>query len=723
MPRARLLSTNFTAGEFDPRLIGRSDIKFYFNAGEIVRNVIIVPQGGAEIRPGSRYTWTVPDIPEVDGGGISNIRLAEFQFNTEQTYLIAFHHKTITIFREGSVVASVVSPYSSADLVAAETEGGDLVSSGIYWTQSKDTMIIFHEGYPIKKLVRQGSHSSWAISNFELSNVPRFDFGEVYTDPDEIGIDEVHEIEFPNPGSQGNWVEGDTFTLIVEDEESENIRFLSNADALAASLQSELRAMKNTSGDGITVTHDGDGSSSTVDVTFTVTFTGADGQRPWGTIFNRVVSSQQVPSIDTFITTRGRLPGELVWSDARGYPRCGAFFQGRLWVAGTPSLPHWVWSSRVAAEGDFNTELFSDDYGIAVQADTTDVPAFTAIFPGRHLQVFSRSGEFYIPASEGSAVTPANVSLRRTTSRGCKPGLRVFDVDGGTHFVQRKGNALRELIFADVEQAYQATNLSLLSSHLMRDPVDFAVRKSTSTTDADYEFFPNSDGTLAVFCTLRTQEVNAMTLWKTEGDYVAVGVALDEVFFAVKRNIDGVDRLFIEQMDRELTVDCALSGDDDVSISLQHLPNTDIEHILDGSIQQKITSDASGNLTFARPSITNWSAGIRFKAPHDDHPELIWIVKTLPVEIQLPEGATLGRKRRIVNISVRLRETSALTLNQSVIPFQSFGSGLLDQTIEPFTGVKHIRGLLGWDYEGCITIGSPTSLRGEILGLSYGVSV
>lgn len=723
MPRVHQLKTNFVAGEFDPQLLARSDIKHYYNAGERVRNAIVIPQGGVSIRPGSKYLWEVPEIPAGDGGGQSNVRLIEFKFNTEQTYLIALHHKTITIFRNDAVVATLVSPYSSSDLVASETSGGDLVTSGVYWTQSKDTVLLFHESYPIKELKRTGSHTSWSIGDYTLKNVPRFDFGETYTDPDEIGVDEVQEVSFPAPGSQGDWTQGDTFALLLEDEQSENIEFDHDADTIAANMQSALREMPNTSASGITVTHNGASGATTITVTFTVTFSGDDGDRPWGSIYYQTISAEQIPTIDIVVTTKGQYPGETVFSATRGYPRCGTFFQGRLWVAGTPSLPHWVWASRVGGHNDFNSDLFKDDYGIAAPADADDVPAFTAIYPGRHLQFFSRSGEFYVPVSDRQAITPANVALRRTTSRGCKPGLRVFEVDGATHFIQRRGGALREMIFADAEQAYQANNISLLSPHLMRDPVDFALRRSTSTTDADYEFMVNDDGTLTVFCTLRTQEVNAMTLWKTAGDYIAVGVVLEEVYFAVKREIDGTDRTFIEKMDDDLTVDCGLTGSAGATGTLAHLPSTEIEHLLDGVIQQALTSTAAGVVTFARSAVTDWQAGLRFAAPDDDYPDLIWLVKTLPIEVELQDGTTLGRKRRIVNVSARLHNTSALTLNNKIISFQNFGETLLDQKIAPFTGVKNIRGLLGWDFDGSVVLGSGISLKGTILGLSFAVSV
>ncbi|HKY45784.1 MAG TPA: hypothetical protein VJM50_22020, partial [Pyrinomonadaceae bacterium] len=101
----------------------------------------------------------------------------------------------------------------------------------------------------------------------------------------------------------------------------------------------------------------------------------------------------------------------------------------------------------------------------------------------------------------------------------------------------------------------------------------------------------------------------------------------------------------------------------------------------------------------------------------------IWGIITLPFETQLPDGASMGRKRRVVNADVRVYETTALIVNGTEIAFQEFGIDALDTPIAPFTGVKRARGFLGWDYEGKVTMGHSISKKATILGLSYSVSI
>ena len=720
MARLRELKTNFVGGEQDPLLRARSDVKAYYNGAEYLRNVIVLPQGGVQSKPGTRYLWTVPEIPEVDGGGLSDVRMFEFQFSTDQTYLFLFHHKALTIFRDQAPVATVVTPYNSWDLRAELTSEGDLISSGINVTQSRDTMLVFHQSYQIRQIKRQGSHTAWTVGLYAIKNMPIFDFGDVvYTN----GVNEVQQMTFPNPGTQGDWIAGDTFKLILEDEKTDNIQWVNAGSIMAGRVQAALRKLPNTSATGITVINTGP-EDLAAGGGLVITFGGDDGKRPWGALFYETISTAQVPSISVLVVTEGVRPGENVWSATRGWPRCGCFFGGRLWVAGTKFLPNTVWASRAGDQSDFNTKRIAPDYGISATTDTDDVPAFINIFAGRHLQLFSTAAEFYIPISETEPVTPENIVLRRTTSRGSRPGLRVFEVDGATHFIQRRGRALREFLFADVELAYQANNISLLASHLIRDPVGFALRRSSSTEDADYEFMANIDGTMTVFCTLRTQEVNAMALWDTKGLYDDVAVVLDEVYFSIVRDVDGTNVKMIEIMDSSITLECAVKGAAGSSATLAHLPNTEIEYKVDDFIRPLQTTDEDGLVTFDKVATESYVAGLRFKEPLPDiAPGLLWVVGTLPVEVQLQDGASAGRKRRIVDASIRLHETTALVINGNDIAFRQFGVDALDTPVVPFTGFKQVKGFLGWDHEGKLMMGSDVSTKATILGVAYNVSI
>src|SRR5690606_8737003 len=212
MATLKQMKTNFVAGEIDPLMIARPDIKHYHNGAKKMRNVVAIPQGGFRTRPGSRY------LHQVAAG---KVRMASFQYTSDEAYLFVFTHNLLTIFYDDAPVATLVTPYSNNHLVSQFRANGELVSAGINWTQSLDQFIVYHESVKPRIIKRGGSHSSWTIEAASFDNMPRVDFGGTYTN----GVDEVQRLEFPYRADSGAiWRGGDTFVLVLEDEETDPIQ-------------------------------------------------------------------------------------------------------------------------------------------------------------------------------------------------------------------------------------------------------------------------------------------------------------------------------------------------------------------------------------------------------------------------------------------------------------------------------------------------------------------
>lgn len=713
MATLKQMKTNFVSGEIDPKMIARSDIKHYHNAARYMRNVVSLPQGGFSTRPGTTFMDKLP---------ASNVRLAAFQYTTDEAYLFVFTPLKVSIYYEGSKVAEVATPYTADQLVSSYDVSGRMLGAGINWSQTLEEMIVYHESHAPRIIKRGSSHSSWTIATAAFDNIPRFDFGAVYTN----GVNEVQKMAFNyRSGSGGNWTDGDTFVLILEGEETDTILVTVNnsSTTMASRIQSALRQLPNVFGSGITVT----ATNANVNIDqsdYIVTFGGRDGQRPWGVMGYRVMSSIETPNVGITMQTRGERPGEPAISNARGWPRCGVFYQGRHWMAGSKSLPNTVFVTRAATDWDLNNKKLTDDYGFMYSSDTDDVPIFLNIYAGRHLQLFSTAGEFYVPISDREGVTPKNMALRRTTSRGMKAGTRVHEVDGATLFVQAGGSGLIEFIFADAEAAYQANSISVLASHLMENPLAMTLRKATSTDSADLIFMPNPNGSMTVFCTLRTQEVNAFTLWETKGKYKDACAVYDDVYFAVTRVIDDQEFLFIEQMDDRISVDCGIVYGASSDALLSWLPNSGVSIVLDDAVQQDQVTGSDGSLTYDRPAVREAIIGLPWpEVMPDKYPKYKWVVETLPVDAELQDGVMFGRKRRIVKVSFRMHETNGLVVNNSRVAMRHYGAGLLDKPNPRTSDIKTMAGFLGYDYDGKVSFGETTPTQSTVLALSWAVSV
>lgn len=423
------------------------------------------------------------------------------------------------------------------------------------------------------------------------------------------------------------------------------------------------------------------------------------------------------------------------WSETRGYPRCGTFFQSRLWMAGSKERPDTVFASQSDDVFNFDIGTGLDDEAIDKTILSDTLVSFHQLYPGRHLYAFGDKAEFYSENSENEILTPSNFALRATTRAGSKIGVKVYEVDGAVLFVQRGGAVVREFIFTDNEAAYLASNISLLSSHLIRTPVDTSLRQAIEDDDADIYFVVNSDGTMATFTTLRTQDISAWMMQHTEGSYLACAVDLDEVFHVVQRTIGGTAKNFIEEWDDDLMVDAAVSGTVSVattSISgLDHLEGETVEAVLD-SINHGTFTVSSGAITVPSFSST-YQVGLAFPDVTDDQDivaddtveltdKQVLIVE-LPVEGDLPDGTVANKKKRVTDVGLILHQTRHLELNGDDLVFRKLGAGILNDPIPLFTGTYREAGLLGWTLEGAVQLSQDRAGEFELLGIVKEVSV
>jgi len=165
------IQTNFTAGEFDPLLRARIDLDQYRAAAKELTNVICLPQGAVQRRPGLQYIDTIPAAANPQNG----VRLQSFEFSTEQQYVFLFVSNRLYIYKLGVLVTNINgSGNDYLDLSATGISSSNL--SELYFSQSADTMIICQEDMNPVTITRGASHSSWTVSNLTLEYIPKYAF-------------------------------------------------------------------------------------------------------------------------------------------------------------------------------------------------------------------------------------------------------------------------------------------------------------------------------------------------------------------------------------------------------------------------------------------------------------------------------------------------------------------------------------------------------------------
>ena len=486
MSRVTLYQSNFTQGEIDPLVQGRIDIQQYASALDRAKNVLVMPQGGFERRPGSKFMF---DLTSHLGSytTLAGIRLIPFEFSTTQSFMLLFVKKTtsdVRMFVFANQVQITNINGSGNDYLSINM--GDIDLSKVNFTQSADTLILVQEDMAPRSIVRGGTNATWTHATISLTS-PFYNFTTATTNPSATITPDAVDGTVKVTASSG---------VFTTDHVNQYIN-VSNGFGRAKIIEYE--------------------SSTVVKTMVEVPFFQAS-----------VAIASGAWELETGYVE--------IFSASKGYPRTCTFHEGRLYFGGSKSLPNAVFGSKV---GDFynfrSSEGLADD-AVFVIISTDSLNSINAIRSGRDLQIFTSSGEFFIPQSTLDPITPTNIVIKTSTKRGIKEAVAPVGVEGGTFFIQSSGKALREFLFSDSDLNYNSNNVSLLSSHLLKSPVKMAMRRATSTDDGDLLMVVNgTDGTMAVYSLLRPQNVTAPTEFVTNGSYLDVAVDIEDIYTVTKR--------------------------------------------------------------------------------------------------------------------------------------------------------------------------------------------
>jgi hypothetical protein len=203
---------------------------------------------------------------------------------------------------------------------------------------------------------------------------------------------------------------------------------------------------------------------------------------------------------------------EQVFNAINGYPACGTFHQQRLYLAGTPEIPSGLWGSAIGDFFNFGLGTALDRDGIFINVGQENGVSVRHLVSGKHLQIFTEVGEFYVPRQDGQPITPLTITVDKQTPFGSLD-VQPVSLDGATIFLQKSKTAVREFIYSEAERSYNANPLSLAASHMLKTPRDMAVLYGTSTRPEQYAFLVNTDGSMAVFYSARVERLAGWARW------------------------------------------------------------------------------------------------------------------------------------------------------------------------------------------------------------------
>lgn len=679
------LQSNMNRGELDPRLEGRTDLEAYYNGLSYASNVVALPLGGIKKRPGMEY---LGDIVYASDG--TNARLEAFSFSVDVNYLLVFSDLRMQVYKNGVLMTNLNG--SGNDYIVTPWDVDEI--SDFDYIQSADTIIITHEDFAPRSIVRS-SDTTWTLSTLALTNVPQYDFNDA-SSPTPSDCIQILTFNNSNPN--------DRFKLSLEGILTDEIVLGSTTAtgyaATAAAIKEELYSLPNVPNNYVSVV----GNHTTT--SFSINFT-SSAANTWDAINVTPVYAQNVNFVvNTAITQPGVNRAEDVWSATRGWPRTVTFHEGRLFFGGSKSRPQTIWGSNVNDYFNFKTRKGFDDEAVSATLDTDQINTIQGIFSNRRLQVFTSGGEFYVPSSP---ITPENISVPMQSQYGSKR-VRPVSIDGVTLFAQRTGKSIVQYVYLDEFQANQATSASILSNHLIQDPVKMAVSRGTSDDDVNYVYIVNDIGNMIVFNTLSVQGVAGFTRWDSApgvwSEIKSVAVVDNEVYLAVQRTINGSNVIQIEMQNDTLNTDGSvlLSGAHGSVTGLTHLEGEDVVIKVDGANRATQTV-SSGEVTIDPASTTSVEVGLQYTP----------LIRTMPLNNNLQNGPNAYAKKKIVRVALNLYLSNGIIVQSQRIADKTIGVNQFNAPL-PYTGLKQVY-LSGYTREAQISITQDTPFGFTVLNV------
>lgn len=388
------------------------------------------------------------------------------------------------------------------------------------------------------------------------------------------------------------------------------------------------------------------------------------------------------------------------------YPRSIAFFEGRMFLGGSPQRPVTVWGSK---PGDYT----NFEFGTGQPDDAMELPlakhgTIQWLQSNERLFVGLDTGEHIIYGT-GGVIAPDNAQTDQQSAYG-SAAIHAKIIEEQVVFIDTQARIARGMQYSDAQGTYSSTNLTFQAEHITHAR---AREFRYGNSPAGKMYLPLFDGTMAI-CSI---ELDQRTLgWykvETEGEIVSCTVVkelgYDVLWIAVVR--DG--ELFIERTDieYEIFMDAYKTVTEPVETNVffgfDHLIGQVVQVVADGAVHPDVLVAGDGSITLQEPIVaTTVTAGYGFLA------ELI----TLPQMMDTQTGNTLNHLKRYNQIFMYLLDSPRPDVNDQVLYTRSPQTPM-DTVEPPETGVVDFFNDTGWDKPAEIKVSQPLPVNLNILAL------
>ncbi|RWI22880.1 MAG: hypothetical protein EOQ92_18370 [Mesorhizobium sp.] len=243
---------------------------------------------------------------------------------------------------------------------------------------------------------------------------------------------------------------------------------------------------------------------------------------------------------------------EGIWSDKQGWPGAVAFDKGRLGWAGKS---RFIFSVSDDYE-NFDPTTEGDAGPINRTLGSGPVDTINFMLSLSRPIIGTPGAEFSIKSTSfDEPLTPQNAQAGTPSTQGSRQGVAAVKIDGRGIFAQRSGKRLFELVFSPDTYEYSPRDLTLLCPDLTGSAkvVGMATQRQPDTRDHVWL----DDGTVVLLTYEPSEDVTCWSRFSMGGDGFVEGVSVlpgedeDQVFYRVRRTVNGSTVRYLEKMAME----------------------------------------------------------------------------------------------------------------------------------------------------------------------------
>lgn len=571
-----LRQTNFSGGELDPKLWGRTDLPKFAVGLRRMRNFFPSKHGAAVSRPGTTFIGLAK--------ASAAHRFIGFVYSDSQSYALEFGEHYIRFHSDGGTVEVAGIPYEVVTTYAA----ADLAR--LQWAQTGDILTITHPSYPPMEL-RRLAHDSWTLTEVVFSAIaPYFasvdNPADVTNGPKIVAPLPVADVSHParewiwkvtvvaQDSSTGNIFETLPFTVNRSydggADDSPSFPLVDNNIAVYPDRAVTLRRSEPA---GLV------SQSPGWDTYKTLAFNYYRGR---GDVFGFVGQTKTREFIDVgqepdyaIQPPTGSNPfliydnhGTLIRTER---PTTVAFFQERRVFGGTAERPATVLTSSTGNYVDFDEHtIHTAGEALVYELAARKREDIRSLLVASRLLIFTNASVWSMAGVQGSPLDFDSVDARVEEEIGIS-FLPPLLVDGAVLFSRAKGAGVRGLVFDEGRDGVTGVDLSTVSQHLFVGVEKKVVDWTYAEDPWGLVWVVREDGVLLSFTYSQTEQIWGWARHDTDGLVRSICAVSegeeDAVYLMVERTLYGETQTSIERMtsrvqrgtvEDDICLDCSL---------------------------------------------------------------------------------------------------------------------------------------------------------------------